>query len=358
MSKRILILNFGSTSTKVAVYDDLELFKEESIRHPVDDLSKFDNVFAQSDYRKECVLEFLNDNNLSLDNFDCIISRGGTWKPLPSGLLNITDTMIKDVEAGTWGVHASGLGCKIALELGREYDLPAISANSPTTDELGTYARYSGLKDFERASVLHALNQKAIGKRFAEENKLSYEDLNLIILHLGGGISVVAHEKGRMVDSNNALDGDGPFSPERSGGLPVGELVKMCFSGEFTQTEIERKLVGEGGLMSYLGTNDGLEVMNRIEAGDSEAKEVFEAMAYQVAKEAGAMASVLKGKVDAILFTGGLSYSDFLTDTIKERIEWIAPIHMYPGEDELQALAENALSYLQGEEEILDYEAY
>lgn len=357
MSKKILILNFGSTSTKVAVYDDLELCEEDSIRHPVNELNKFENIFDQSEYRKQHVLNFLNESNFNLDSFDCIISRGGLWKPLPSGLLVITETIIKDLESGKWGIHPSGLGCKIAFELGKEYNLPAISADSPTTDEFGTYARYSGIKDFERISLLHALNQKATGQRFSEENKLSYDDLNLIIIHLGGGISVVAHKKGRMIDSNNALE-DGPFSPERSGSLPTGKLVDMCFSGDYTEKEIKRKLVGEGGLLSYLGTNDGIEVMDRIESGDREAKEVFEAMAYQVAKEVGAMATVLKGKVDAILFTGGLSYSDFLVDTIKERIQWIAPIHMYPGEDELETLAEYALKYLNNEEEALDYEAY
>lgn len=358
MCKKILILNFGSTSTKVALYNDLELFDEETIRHASDDLNKFDNIFNQSDYRKKYILNFLNDNNVNLIDLDCIVSRGGFWKPLPSGVFNITKNMIEDIESGNWGLHASGIGCKIALELGEEYNIPAISANSPTTDEFHDIARYSGIKELERSSILHALNHKAIGNRFSDENRLNYEDLNLIIIHLGGGISVAAHKKGRIVDSNDALAGDGPFTPERSGGLPAGKIVRMCFSGDYTKSEMERKIVGEGGLFSYLGTNDGIKVMDLIESGDSKAKEVFEAMAYQIAKEVGAMSTVLRGKVDAILFTGGLSHSEFLVHLVRRRIDWISKIYIYPGEDEMEALAENAVNYLEGKVEVLDYNDY
>ena len=358
MYRKILVLNFGSTSTKVALYNDLELFNEETFRHPSDELNKFNNIFNQSDYRKGYVLNFLNNNNINLTDLDCIVSRGGFWKPLPSGVFNITENMIEDIESGDWGIHASGIGSKIAFELGDEYNIPTISTNSPTTDEFQDIARYSGIKDLERTSILHALNQKAIGKKFSEENRLKYEDLNLIIVHLGGGISVTVHKKGKMIDSNDALAGDGPFTPERSGGLPAAKIVNMCFSGKYTKSEIERKLVGEGGLFSYLGTNSGIEVMELIESGDSKAKEVFEAMAYQIAKEIGSMSTVLRGNVDAILFTGGLSHSEFLVHLIRRRIDWISKVYIYPGESEMEALAETAVDYLNGRVKILNYNDY
>ncbi|MGI6120208.1 MAG: butyrate kinase, partial [Desulfosporosinus sp.] len=260
------------------------------------------------------------------------------------------EEMLRDIASGHYGVHSSNLGSMIAMDLGRKYHIPAITADTPSTDEFCKLARYSGIKEIERISLFHALNHKAIAQRYAKKRKVAYESLNLIVVHMGGGISVAAHNKGRIIDANNALNGEGPFAPERAGALPVEQVVKMCFSGDFSQNDILKKISGGGGLMSYLGTNSGLEVEERIRNGDEYAKEVYEAMAYQVSKEIGAAATVLKGEVDAIIFTASLAFSELFTSWVKERVNFIAPVEIMAGENEMLSLAENALRYLSGEE--------
>jgi butyrate kinase len=355
MAKKIFVMNFGSTSTKVAVYKDENEIIKESIQHSQDELKQFKHIMDQKDFRQAAIRDFLSKNNIELKDFDCVITRGGCCKPIEGGIYEISEEMLQDIASEQYGVHPSNLGSTIAIEFGRKYHIPAITADTPSTDEFCSLARYSGIKEIERVSLFHALNQKAIARRYAKKRNVPYESLNLIVVHMGGGISVAAHLKGKMIDANNALNGDGPFAPERAGTLPVGQLVKMCFSGDFTQDEMLKKVSGGGGLMSYLGTNSGLEVEERINNGDEYAKEIYEAMAYQVSKEIGAAAAVLKGKVDAIIFTASLAFSELFTGWVRERVEFIAPVEILAGENEMLSLAENALRYLSGEEKPKEY---
>lgn len=349
MSHKLLIINLGSTSTKIAVYSDLQEDLFVNIVHSSDDLSKFVGVLDQSDFRKEKIICELSKNGYKLEDFDIIVSRGGCLKPTPTGIYIINEDMIKDLHSGRYGVHPTNLGGIIAYEIGRKTGVPAITVDPPTSDELCNLARFSGLKEIQRISSFHALNQKRTAIRVAKDVGKDYLELNLIVVHLGGGISVAAHEKGFIVDVNNALDGEGPFSPERSGSLPAVDLIKKCYSGQYSEEEMIRKVKGKGGLMSYLGTNSGLDVEKRIEEGDEYALMVFEAMAYQVSKEICSNLAVLKGKVDAIALTGSLAFSQRLNNWIKGRTEFIAPILIYPGENEILSLAENSIKYLNGE---------
>ena len=356
MPKKILVLNLGSTSSKIAVFENIIPIIKESIQHEVEFIKQFKHTMDQKDFRTNIILDFLLQEGIKLEDLDCIIARGGNCKPLSSGIYKITDEMLEDIKSEKTGVHPAGIGCKIAYDLGEKYNIPAIIADPPINDEFINLAKYSGIKEIERISSFHATNHKAISRRYSNMVGVKYEDLNLIIVHLGGGISVVAHCKGRMIDGNNALDGDGPFSAERAGSVPVGDLIKMCFSGKYSMQEMLKKVTGGGGLMSYLGTSSGLEVEEMIKNGNNYyAREVYEAMAYQVSKEIGAIATVLKGNVDAIIFTGNMAYSQLLTGFIKERIQWIAKIVDMPGEDEMQSLAESAFRFLNGEEKIKDY---
>lgn len=351
----MLIVNLGSTSTKVAVYEDLEEVFRNSIGHSNEELDQFENIWAQKDFRKQKIMETLAENAFDLNTFSAISCRGGLIKPVPGGIYQLNEEMIADMKSEKYGLHPASVGNLIVYEIGNEYDLPVLIADPPVTDEFCNLARYSGMKDIPRMSSCHALNQKRTARRIASRLDRPYNALNLIVVHLGGGISVAAHEKGLIIDVNNALDGDGPFSPERAGTVPAGDLIRMCFSGRYSEAEMIRKVRGGGGLMSYLGTNSGLEVEDRIINNDEYALEVFEAMAYQVCKEIGAMAAVLKGQVDAIVLTGSLAYSDRLVSWIKERVGFIAPVELNPGEDEMISLAENALRYLTGEEELRTY---
>jgi len=355
MAYKMLIINLGSTSTKIAVYIDLEEQFKVSINHLQQDLDAFQDIWEQKSFRKEKILNTLKENGYSLEAFNCIVCRGGNVKPIPGGTYLVNAEMIQDIRSEKYGVHPTGVGNIIAYELGSAYDIPVVTADPPVTDELCNLARYSGVKEIPRISSGHALNQKRTARKIAKDIGKSYADLNFVVAHLGGGISVGAHQKGRMIDFNNALDGDGPFSPERAGTIPAGDLIKMCYSGVFTEKEMVKKVKGNGGLMSYLGTNNGLEVEERIENGDTYALEVFEAMAYQVSKEIAGAAAVLKGEVDAIVLTGSLAYSERLTNWIKERTRFIAAIYLCPGENEMISLAENALRYLRGEEEVQNY---
>lgn len=348
MKQTMFILNLGSTSTKVAVYEGTTEIAKESLQHSQADLSSYPKVPDQKDFRKEAIRGFLDRGGFDLSTFDCIVARGGCSKPIEGGIYRITPDMLEDINSGVYGVHISNVGCQIAYELSLEYQIPVVTADTVRTDELGRLARYTGLAEMKRVSTFHALNHKAIARGHARTVGKAYEDMNLVVAHMGGGISVAAHEKGRVVETNNALDGDGPFSPERAGALPVGSLVRMCFSGQYTEEQMQKKICGQGGLMSYLGTNSGLEVEDRIEAGDNTAREVYEAMAYQTAKAIGSAACVLKGQLDGILITGSLAYSELLTGWVKERVSFLGPVYLYPGENEMLSLAENGVLFLSG----------
>lgn len=290
-----------------------------------------------------------------LESLDAIIGRGGLLKPIEGGTYEINEAMLEDLKSGFRGEHASNLGGILAYDIAKDLNIRSFIVDPVVVDELQDVARISGLKGIERVSIFHALNQKAVARKHAKSLGKKYEELNLIVAHLGGGVSVGAHEKGKVIDVPNALNGEGPFSPERAGGLPVGQLIELCFSGKYTKEEIKKMIVGNGGIVSYLGTNDAREVSKRIKEGDKEAELIYYAMAYQVSKEIGACAAVLKGNVDGILITGGIAYDEEFTSWIEERVKFIAPVTIYPGEDELAALAQGGLRVLKGEEEAKIY---
>jgi len=352
---KILVLNLGSTSTKLAVYIDAEKDFNVSINHTREDLKQYNNVWEQYNYRNEVILDTLIENGYEIKDFKVIVTRGGTVKPIPGGIYAINESMIKDMQSGIYGDHPTNVGSKVAYDIGIKYNIPVITLDPPVTDEMWIWSRYSGMPEIERQSSFHALNQKATARKLASDLNKKYEDLNLIIVHLGGGISVGAHKNGKVVDVNNALNGDGPFAPERSGGVPVGELIKLCYSNKYTESEALKLATGGGGLVAYLGTADALEIEDLIKKGDKLAKEVYESMAYQVVKEIGAMAAALSGQVDAIGFTGSIAKSEKITSFIKERVSFIAPVYLYPGENEMESLAMGALRYIYGEEEVQKY---
>lgn len=348
---RILAINPGSTSTKIALFQDEKEVFVKNIHHSTEELKDFDKITEQFSFRKGIILKELEDASINIKDIDAVVGRGGLVKPIKSGIYEVNQTLLDDLKRGVSGEHASNLGGLIANDIAQFIggETKAFIADPVVVDEMADIARISGHIFFERVSIFHALNHKAVGRIYAQQKNKNYEDLNLVIAHMGGGTSVGAHKKGYVVDVNNALDGDGPFSPERAGGVPAGALIKLCFSGELTQDELKKQLVGKGGFVSYLGTNSGLDVENKALDGDTEAMLVFEAMGYQTAKEIGAMAAVLKGKVDAIILTGGLAYSKHLTKYISEMVEHIAPVHIQPGEDEMSALAMNGFWALTGE---------
>ncbi len=353
---RILTINPGSTSTKIAIFDNEKNVFEETLRHSSEEIGKYETIFDQYDFRKNVILETLNEKGINLTKLDAIVGRGGLLKPIEGGTYSVDENMMEDLKVGVLGEHASNLGGIIANEIAGKLNIPSFIVDPVVVDELNDVARISGMPQLERRSIFHALNQKAVARRAAKDMDKSYDSVNVIVAHLGGGVSVGAHKNGKVVDVNNALDGDGPFSPERSGGLPVGQLAKMCFSGEYTLNDIKKLIKGNGGLVAYLGTNDGREVVKMIEEGNEKAELVYKAMAYQVSKEIGACAAVLKGKVDAIILTGGIAYDKDFTAWIKEDVEFISDVLIYPGEDEMIALAEGGLRVLRGEEEAKKYQ--
>lgn len=353
----ILAINPGSTSTKIAVYNGTEQLFLKNLKHSAEELAPFAKIADQYEFRKEIILKEVSDADFNLKEFKVIIGRGGLIKPVSSGVLEINEMMLEDLRQGREGQHASNLGGLIAYDIAQGIPgAKAVIADPVVVDELCDFARISGHPLMPRKSVFHALNQKAIARRYAKEVNKKYEELNLIGVHLGGGISVAAHQNGKVIDVNQALDGDGPFSPERSGTLPVNELIKICFSGKYTEQEIKKMVVGAGGYVAYLGTNDAYQVECKAIEGDKKFEFIQEAMAYQISKEVGAMSTVLKGKVDAIFLTGGIAYSKPFVELLKERIEFIAPVHVYPGEDEMGALALNALMLIKGEAKSIKYE--
>ena len=354
---RIIAINPGSTSTKIAVYDNQSPVLVKNIVHTAEELDKFERITDQFEYRKGLICKVLKDAEIRMDLVKAIVGRGGLVKPIESGVYEVNDALKRDLIHSPMGAeHASNLGGLIADDLAKSIPgARAYIANPVVVDELDDIARYSGHKLLPRVSVFHALNQKAVARQHAKSILKEYESLNLIVVHLGGGITVGAHHKGRVIDVNQGLDGDGPFSPERTGSLPVGALIRLCFSGEYSLKQILKMNKGEGGLVSYLGTNSAYDVEKNMMAGDQESKAVFEAMAYQVSKEIGSMYAVLRGDVDAILITGGVAHSKWFVNQISERVYKMAPIHTYPGEDEMRALAFNGLRIIKGETEAKIY---
>ncbi|MDR2557020.1 MAG: butyrate kinase [Bacteroidales bacterium] len=358
----ILTINPGSTSTKVAIFENENCIFQKNTRHSVEELSPYSKISEQFAFRKDALLHVLeNEAFFDLKRIDCIVARGGLLKPMEAGIYEVNETMLGDLRKCKYGEHASNLGGLIAYEIAAEcralgrQDVKAYIADPVVVDELENIARISGHPLFPRMSIFHPLNQRAVARRYAHEMNTSYDKLRLIVAHLGGGISVGVHKYGRIVDVNNALNGDGPFSPERSGGLPAFELADVCFSGKYTLEEIKKMITGKGGYVAYLGTNDAREVENRVLNGDIKAALIQDALAYQVSKEIGAMATVLKGKVDAIILTGGMAYGRPVVKIISDSVGFIAPIKVYPGEDEMLALAENAVLLSEGK---LDVKVY
>ncbi len=353
----ILAINPGSTSTKIAVFENTTEMFSKNIKHTVEELAPYKKIIDQYNFRRDVIIRELEAAGIPLSSITVVVGRGGLVKPIPGGVYRVNDALVADLKAERMGEHASNLGALIAREMARAIGqkVEALIVDPVVVDEMEDIARISGMPELPRISIFHALNQKAVARRYAREQRKRYEDLNLIVAHMGGGISVGCHATGRVIDVNNALDGEGPFSPERSGGLPVGQLVKMCFSGKYTIDEIKKKIKGNGGLVAYLGTNDAREVEERVKKGDRQAELIYRAMAYQVSKEIGALATVVSGKVDAIILTGGVAYDKMFVGWIKDRVSFIAPVVVYPGEGEMTALAEGGYYALRGELPIQEY---
>ena len=352
--KLILAINPGSTSTKIAVYEDEKPIMLRNIHHSAEELAQFEKITDQREFRRELVVKELEYLGIPM-KFDIIMGRGGLARPVTGGVYRVNEKMCEDTYHAI-RKHACNLGCIIAYELAQRIPgcLPLI-ADPGMVDELDDVARISGSPLMPRICIWHALNQKAIARRFAREYGKRYEDLNLIICHLGGGISVAVHRKGLAVDANNALDGEGPFSPERAGTLPAASLIHLCYSGKYTKEELLKRISGKAGLMAHLGTTNVKELLGRIERGDKEVELLIDAMIYQTAKTIAGCSAVLYGQIDAILLTGGIAYSDYITSRLRKRIDFLAPVHIYPGEDEMQALALNGLAVWRGEREMKEY---
>jgi butyrate kinase len=348
-SFHILAINPGSTSTKIGIFKNENPVFIKKIIHDAGILSGFSNIIEQYEYRKNSIIDELDKISFSLSDIDIIMARGGLLKSISSGVYEINDSMLKDLSSNVMGEHASNLGGLIAADLaGQISGCKAYIADPVVVDEMQDIAKIAGHPAFKRVPIFHALNQKAIARKHAAAINCAYEDINLIIAHIGGGISIGAHYRGQIIDVNNALYGDGPLSPERSGSLPSKQVVDICFSGKYSKNEVEKMFVGEGGFMAYFGTNNYLEVKAKAENGDKQRKLIIDAMAYQIAKYIGSMAAALKGDVNAILITGGIANDPYICNYISEMVKFIAPVAIYPGEDELSALAHNGLMLLKG----------
>lgn len=351
----VLAINPGSTSTKVAVFAGSEPLFTEVITHSASELAAYPRIADQQPLRRDAVMSCLATHNIDIKSLTAVVGRGGLLQPMPSGTFHVSPKMLEELRTPGPREHASNLGAIVAHEIASQVGILAFVVDPVCVDEMEPLARISGLPEIERRSLSHALNLKATARHAANDLGRPYETLDLIVVHMGGGISVSPHHHGRMIDVNQALDGTGPFSPERAGGLPVGDVIRLCFSGQYTYPELFRRVVGRGGLVAHLGTNDAIEIERRIAAGDEHARLIYEAMAYQIAKEIGGMATVLCGHVDAIVLTGGLAYSQMLCDWLRERVGWIAPIMIYSGQDEMQAMVQGVLRVLEGREAALDY---
>lgn len=354
MSFSILVINPGSTSTKIALYRDGQAEWETTLRHSADELKRYPDTFSQLEWRLSLILAALDGYGTGIHTLSAVVGRGGLLHPVESGVYEVDDNMENDLRTAAMQ-HPANLGAPLARAVARMAGVKAYIADPPIADELCDEARITGLRDIHRVSVYHALNHKAVARRYARSRNCRYEELNLIIAHMGGGISVGAHERGRVKDVNNAYDGEGPIAPERAGALPAGQLVDLCFSGRYTHGELKKLCCGHGGMVNHLGTNSVEEILERAGRGDRTAKLMTDAMCYTVAKNIGAMAAVLKGRVDAIILTGGIAKSAEITGRIADMCGFIAPVTVYPGEDEMSALAESVLGVLLSEREVKKY---
>lgn len=357
MGYRLLMINMGSTSTKLGVYEDETFVWQETLSHPREIIAQYLKFMDQYEYRISSILDVLKEKGEDVAKFDAFVSRGGTIQPVPGGTYKLTEKMLSDSQSGKFGDHPCNIGGQIAYDLGEKYGVPAFTVDPPVCNEMWEEATYSGLPEITRIASFQQLNHRAIARKYCLDQGVDYDKQNLIVAHMGGGVSIAVHSEGKIRDVNNALAGDGPFALERSGGLPVGSLINLCYSGKYTQEEILRRVNGRGGMVSYIGSVDGREIGQRIDDGDKKAESVTKAMAYQIAKEIGGSAAAMKGKVDAIILTAGLAYWEYLVDLLKERIGFIAPVFVYPGENEIESLALGALRVLRGEEEVMDYDA-
>ena len=352
----ILAINPGSTSTKFSLFEEEILIFEKTLRHTSEQLEGFDKITDQFHFRRDLIMKELLERKVDLNAITAVVGRGGLVKPIESGIYRVNQKMKEDLQAGFLGQHASNLGGLIAEDIASSLpNAEAFIVDPFVVDELQDVARISGHPFIERISIFHALNQKAVARIYAGSVNTKYEDLNLIIAHMGGGTSVGAHKKGRVVDVNNALNGDGPFSPERSGGLPSGQLADLCFSGKYSHAEIKSMISGKGGMVAYLDTNSFIDVCKMAEHGNEKARLIRDAVSYQIGKEIGAMAAVLNGQVNAIILTGGLAYEEQHLERIKSMVGYIAEVVVYPGEDELKALAFNGLLALNRQIEVKTY---
>lgn len=344
----ILTINPGSTSTKIALFRNSTEVFEEVLRHSSTELGQFKELIDQYEYRKKAILNFLQEKSIKVEELDAIAARGGLIGPLESGTYRIDEKLVQALR--DYIVHPSNLAGLIAYEMATENHLPAFIVDPVTVDEMEELARMTGIPEIRRESKFHALNQKAVAKRVAQQKHKEYEALNFIVVHIGGGISIGAHQKGRVIDVNNVIDGEGPMSPNRAGSIPTGALIDLCFSGKYTHKELKEFVSSKAGILSYLGTSDVREVQEMITKGNQEAKIVYEAMAYQIAKSIGSAATVLRGVVDAIIITGGVAYSNLFVRLIKERVDFLGEVIVVAGEEEMLALAEGAMRVLKGEE--------
>lgn len=355
MSVKTLVINPGSTSTKIGIFEDETLLFDETLRHSTEEIARYDSIIDQKDFRRDIILDFLKSKDFDVNSLDVVVGRGGMLKPIPGGTYAVNDALVRDLEIGVSGQHASNLGGILAKEIADSIGKPSFIVDPVVVDELCEEARVSGVPELPRISIFHALNQKAVAKRYAAEAGKDYKDLNLIVVHMGGGVSVGAHSEGRVIDVFNALDGDGAFSPERAGGVPSGALIKMCFSGKYEEKEVYKKIVGAGGFNALLGTNDMREVEKMVQDGNKDADLYRRAFIFQVSKDIGSMACVLAGKIDQIIINGGIAYDKVVVDGLKEHCGFLAPVTVYPGEDELLALVQGGLRVVNGVEKALEY---
>lgn len=353
----VLVINPGSTSTKIAIYRGMEPEVELSLQHSTEELAQFKGVFDQYEWRRDIILKTLADNNIDINSLSAVIGRGGLLsprEPLQSGVYEVSEQMIEELRCCT-PQHASNLGAVIASEIASRCGVKAYIADPIVVDERLEMAKVTGIKEIRGRSIWHALNQKATARRYADEIGRRYEDLNLVVVHMGGGISVAAHKAGRVIDCNNALDGEGPIAPERAGTIPAGALIDLCYSGRYSHAEARALIVGKGGLVSLTGSSSMIEIPQRVANGDKEAELALDTMIYGIIKHIGQMAAAMRGEVDAILLTGGIAHSRLVTDRISDYCRFIAPIEIYPGENELQSLAMNAIRVLAGQIEAKKY---
>lgn len=358
MKNLILVINPGSTSTKVSLYNEKDVLATDTIRHKNEELAQFSGVIDQKEFRKNLIVGFMKKEGYEPEDLQAVVGRGGLLKPIPGGTYLVDDDMLNDLKEEKYNTHASNLGAILAQEIAELAQVGAYIVDPVVVDELQDVARISGLKGIERRSVAHALNQKAVARKILNQKNKDYEESNVIVAHLGGGASIGAHYKGKMIDVVNGLDGEGPFTPERTGGLPLYDFAKMILEQDLNLDQIKKSLAGKGGINSYLNEIDLRNVIEKIQNGDEEAELYLEAMTYQTAKAIGEMATVLKGEVDLIILTGGASYAEFIVDHIKERVSWIAPVEVMPGEMEMDALHEGVMRVLNNEEEAKKYSEF